>query len=513
MLLILRLILILCIVSHTTAIAKPIKLRSTDTNNSDLRLKITQNGNSLGLKAYANKNLIKEKRNLSLNLVVREELEGQKLWLGNYKLELNRKGASKLTTLDLEFLNSNKLDLELELSTNDKEINNIYQLSLSTEENITQSTEIAEDYISIWSPLEFSVNQEAFSLSSKPDDQTYVVNLASSTKSKTKLIKDESLRIISNFDEINSIESVELFSDDYDEINQNQTITTLAGAAGPDGLAGPAGDPGPAGATGPDGPAGAAGAGEFTISNNANPVVSNGAGDYTSDDFVFGSSNTEDTGNADHDKRFFFDKSKAALGIGNTDTSHFNDGNRGFASLAVGYQVIASGANSFAVGRQQIVSGNSAIGVGWGADATADRAISLRSGDATATEAISLHSSGATATNAISIGYQNTASAINAINLSVPGVNNNNIANSIILGATDGIFVGPASGGSTLGSVGIGTMTPSQDLHIDGALRLAGQTNVPASASNGDFYYDDSGAFCIFVGGSWSKLAGAGTCS
>lgn len=72
-------------------------------------------------------------------------------------------------------------------------------------------------------------------------------------------------------------------------------------------------------------------------------VTSNAEGDYSSDDFVFGSPLLADDGILDHDKRFFFDKSKAAFRVGIARSNQWNNSNIGNYSFAAGHDNTASG--------------------------------------------------------------------------------------------------------------------------------------------------------------------------
>ncbi len=60
--------------------------------------------------------------------------------------------------------------------------------------------------------------------------------------------------------------------------------------------------------------------------------------------------------------------------------------------------------------------------------------------------------------------------------------------------------------------VGIGTDSPRQLLHINGAMRLEPRDNAPLNASMGDLYMDKSGALCVFID-SWEVLTGKGYCN
>lgn len=61
------------------------------------------------------------------------------------------------------------------------------------------------------------------------------------------------------------------------------------------------------------------------------------------------------------------------------------------------------------------------------------------------------------------------------------------------------------------GNVGIGVNTPARKLHISDAMRLEPIASPPASPSNGDIYYDDSDAVCMYVNGGWRVIEDGGS--
>ena len=131
------------------------------------------------------------------------------------------------------------------------------------------------------------------------------------------------------------------------------------------------------------------GAGIFEIVSNVTRVKST-AGDYTNDDFVFGSPQLDDDGDANHDNRLFFDKSKGAFRVGSAASTQWNDSNVGdysfvagrdstatnTYSIAMGQGVDVSGANSIALGRETTVTGQWSFGFGLGNPSGADTLVS-----------------------------------------------------------------------------------------------------------------------------------------
>ncbi|RZV69042.1 MAG: hypothetical protein EX254_01670, partial [Flavobacteriaceae bacterium] len=93
------------------------------------------------------------------------------------------------------------------------------------------------------------------------------------------------------------------------------------------------------------------------FSTNSN-ITSNANGTYSTDNFVFGSPQLDDTGNPDNDIRMFFNKTKGAFRAGNVNDTQWDDVNVGFRSFAGGTNTIASGGVSFAMGIDTEASGN-----------------------------------------------------------------------------------------------------------------------------------------------------------
>ena len=103
----------------------------------------------------------------------------------------------------------------------------------------------------------------------------------------------------------------------------------------------------------------------FDTSNNVVLLNSNVA-DETTHDFVFGSTQLDDDGNTDHDRRFFFDKSNASFRAGYMTGNEWDEANRGSQSVAFGESNIASGNRAMAWGYNNTVSGDYQA-TSWGA--------------------------------------------------------------------------------------------------------------------------------------------------
>ena len=98
-----------------------------------------------------------------------------------------------------------------------------------------------------------------------------------------------------------------------------------------------------------------------------------------SSDFVFGSPQLGDTGNSDHDQRFFFDKSKGAFRAGDVKSNQWDDENVGNFSVAFGKDTKASGKAAFAIGRDALAEGDFSFAAGDGVLAAGN--FSLAMGD------------------------------------------------------------------------------------------------------------------------------------
>ncbi|MCH8299877.1 MAG: tail fiber domain-containing protein [Candidatus Marinimicrobia bacterium] len=116
--------------------------------------------------------------------------------------------------------------------------------------------------------------------------------------------------------------------------------------------------------------------GAFSTTSN---VTSNVPGNLALDDFVFGSSQLNDDGIADHSRRMFFDKSKGAFRAGFSNKGEWNDSNIGQFSTAFGRDTRASGNWSTAFGRDTEASGNWSIAMGHNVIADANNSIAIGS--------------------------------------------------------------------------------------------------------------------------------------
>jgi hypothetical protein len=124
--------------------------------------------------------------------------------------------------------------------------------------------------------------------------------------------------------------------------------------------------------------------------------------------------------------------------------------------------------------------------------------------------------------NGLAIGKNISSNGDGAMAIGVGGANGaayrlkNITANSLAIGFNSNLatlFVGPGTGASTYGNVGIGTSSPLRSLHISDTMRLQPRATAPSSPALGDIYVDTSEAVCVYASGAWTKIAGAGSCT
>ncbi|MEX1087252.1 MAG: hypothetical protein WEC58_01875, partial [Candidatus Paceibacterota bacterium] len=203
------------------------------------------------------------------------------------------------------------------------------------------------------------------------------------------------------------------------------------------------------------------GSGIWAIASN---LVSNTGtnSDVTADDFVFGSTQLADTGNADHDNRFFFDKSKGAFRAGYVTGSEWDDSNVGIYSTAIGRGAIASGAGSFAGGYMGAYGGN--------INSTNSGSFAFGSVNSYLGNQATIESTG---NGAVAMGYAQTSSGNSTISSSGLG--------SIALGRA-------GSGGRTLQASGSGAVAMgyanAADLTATGDGSVALGEDIRATADN-----------------------------
>lgn len=108
---------------------------------------------------------------------------------------------------------------------------------------------------------------------------------------------------------------------------------------------------------------GGSGSGIWEIASNVTRIKST-AGDYSADDFVFGSPQLDDSGDSDHDARMFFDKSKGAFRVGTAIGTEWDDISVGLNSIGLGNSTIASGNGAISIGDNTVAGNDNSIAFG-----------------------------------------------------------------------------------------------------------------------------------------------------
>ena len=132
----------------------------------------------------------------------------------------------------------------------------------------------------------------------------------------------------------------------------------------------------------------------------ASGVTSNSPGNTATDDFVFGSTQLTDDGNANHDRRMIFDKSLGAFRAGTATGNEWDGGNMGPFSVGLGYDNIASGQGAVSLGFEAEATGYRSTAIGNAATASGYTATSIGLG------------SSASGYGSVSAGYLTNASAL-----------------------------------------------------------------------------------------------------
>ena len=162
-----------------------------------------------------------------------------------------------------------------------------------------------------------------------------------------------------------------------------------------------------------------AGGGAFATAAN---VTSNSPGTLATDDFVFGSDQLDDDGDANHDARVIFDKSKGFFAAGTQAGTDWDDASRGANAAAFG-TAIASGATSFAAGQAAYATGADSVALGYTSSAGGTRAVALGQGYANGSGSFAFgQDCQATSTGTVCMGSDSQATAQYSIALGYNGL-------------------------------------------------------------------------------------------
>ncbi len=101
------------------------------------------------------------------------------------------------------------------------------------------------------------------------------------------------------------------------------------------------------------------------------------SGYYSGTDFVFGSPQLDDDGEATHDGRFFYDKSQEAFRAGAATNAAWDSASIGFRSQAIGTSPTATNTGSIAIGNFIRSSGQNATSFGYDTHASGDYSMAI----------------------------------------------------------------------------------------------------------------------------------------
>ncbi|HEY0655615.1 MAG TPA: tail fiber domain-containing protein, partial [Chryseosolibacter sp.] len=194
--------------------------------------------------------------------------------------------------------------------------------------------------------------------------------------------------------------------------------------------------------------------------NTAGGVTSNSPGNVDTDDFVFGSTQLADDGNASHRSRMFFDKSKSAFRAGSADGTQWNDSNIGTYSVALGQNTRASASGSVALGRGTVASGSYSMASGYFSSATGNFSFAHGLALASAPISVAIGDAQATSTGAVAIGDNCFSSGANSITLGLycQATADNSVAIGYSSSATgsSSIALGISANASAHGAIALG---------------------------------------------------------
>lgn len=155
-------------------------------------------------------------------------------------------------------------------------------------------------------------------------------------------------------------------------------------------------------------------------------VVSDGNGDYTNDDFVFGSPQLNYDLDANHNSRFFFDKDRYAFRAGSVFDTSWDTDSLGQASVAFGDNNRATGYGDVAMGTNSIARGGSSVAIGDMCIATGMNSVAMgRMSEAHGTGSIGMgHFAYANGSESIALGFFNNANGFGSTALGQNSVAN-----------------------------------------------------------------------------------------
>jgi len=274
--------------------------------------------------------------------------------------------------------------------------------------------------------------------------------------------------------------------------------------------------------------------GAFEVSAN---ITSNSPGALTLDDFVFGSDSLDDDGDVNHDNRFIFDKSKGAFRSGSSESTEWDDINRGINSTSFGRNnkaigirtTIAGGdANTISgIASQSFIGGgssngingiNSFVGSGLSNVISISERAAIVSGDSNTIAGTCDNSFiGSGNTNAINLGSSASVmvgGTTNTIDVAIRGVIVGGISNVIGDGGgttSTNSFIGAGNTNIILGQDAVLVGGNTNAVGGDYSALVGGESNVISVSSASSFIGGGkenilSGKFGVIVGGGGTGL-------
>jgi endosialidase-like protein/collagen triple helix repeat protein/trimeric autotransporter adhesin len=300
------------------------------------------------------------------------------------------------------------------------------------------------------------------------------------------------------------------------------------GPTGPDGATGPSGPTGADGATGPSGPAGADGAtgpsGPTGADGATGPSGASGPSGPGGDQFWLEEGTTGNiyynggnvgigTNMPTHQFEVILNGGKGVV-IGGSTGGAFGLSAPGLFSLATGYNSRALGDISTAIGNGSTAFGVNSVAIGTGATAQADFSIALGNAGAGGFTSIAWgYHTWTSGDYSMVMGYENgvegdySTALGNSIDISAQGVSSFGIGLDDNRHTITRPNVMAIMGGA---GVGIDTVDPQAELHVNGSVIVGNESLACATATAGALQYNAGNYFEYCDGTSWTTLGAQG---
>ena len=239
-----------------------------------------------------------------------------------------------------------------------------------------------------------------------------------------------------------------------------------------------------------------AGAGTITVSSPATTPIVREDDTGMAADLVIGSSQADHDGNAAHDNRIIWHKSRASFRAGSFSTDVADLANTGNYSVAMGSEAKASGDNSHAYGSGATATGDASIAAGNLVTASALNATAVGKDSTASAVAATAIGKSATASGLTSLAMQGaTASASNAIGA----------GSSAAASGADSLALGTGATASAANAIALGNATASN------AKSIAIGYQVTASTAEGAMATGSGAAGAIVASGQGARAHGKST--